>query len=353
MNRKFWRGKRVLITGHTGFKGGWLSLWLNDMGAKVHGYALEPVSQKGIVCVTNISSDLKSSTIADIRNLKVLTELIKTIKPDVVFHLAAQALVQQSYKHPLDTYSVNVLGTATLLEAIRLIPGVKAVVNVTTDKCYENMEWVWPYRENEKLGGSDPYSSSKTCSEVVTSSYRGSFFRNTGTAIATARAGNVIGGGDWAQYRLIPDFFRSIEHKTILRIRSPKSVRPWQHVLEPLSGYLNLAEKLLEKGQSFAESWNFGPDKANCKSVEWILEHLCTSFPGARWTCDKEDHPHEARLLRLDSSKASSLLGWESIWNLSKTLNETVAWHKARIHGKNMKTFSLNQIHEFETDKHE
>ncbi len=351
MNRNFWKGKKVLLTGHTGFKGTWLSLWLTDMGAEVHGYALNPDSNNSIATSLNITSEIKSSTINDIRNLTALLHLINQIKPEVVFHLAAQALVHESYKKPLETFSVNVMGTVTLLEAIRLSSGVKAVINVTTDKCYKNMEWLWPYREEQRLGGSDPYSNSKTCSEHLTSSYRESFFLNTETSIATARAGNVIGGGDRAENRLIPDFFRALENRNILQIRSPNSVRPWQHVLEPLSGYLTLAEALFNKGRVYAEPWNFGPAKENCQSVKWILNYLSNCLPEAKWAYDKAEHPHETQMLTLDSSKANSVLGWKSIWNLNKTLDETIAWESAFNKGSNMIDFSLNQIHSFESDK--
>jgi len=254
VNSDFWRGKRIFLTGHTGFKGGWLSLWLQSMGAEVHGYALNPPTVTNLFGVADVSKRMASSVIADIRDASQLTEAMQRAKPEIVFHLAAQPLVRYSFAQPVETYAVNVMGTVHLLEAVRVTSGVKAVVNVTTDKCYENREWVWGYRESEAMGGFDPYSSSKGCAELVTSAYRQSFLASAGIALASARAGNVIGGGDWAADRLIPDFLRAMDAGEILKIRSPQATRPWQHVLEPLSGYLMLAERLYTDGAGFSEA---------------------------------------------------------------------------------------------------
>lgn len=348
MNRAFWRGKRVFLTGHTGFKGGWLALWLADIGAEVHGYALAPPTKPNLFTVANLKDSLASSTIADIRDAAILTQAMREAQPDIVLHLAAQPLVRYSYVAPVETYAVNVMGTVNLLEAVRQTPSVKAVVNVTTDKCYENREWVWPYRENEAMGGFDPYSSSKACSELVTAAYRGSFLDAVGIQLASARAGNVIGGGDWADDRLVPDFLRALDAGKVLAIRSPLATRPWQHVLEPLSGYLMLAEKLFTDGPGFAEPWNFGPEEADAKTVQWIVETLCGQVPGAAWQCDAAPQPHEANMLKLDSSKAKSQLGWRPRWDLQTALGMTLAWHQAWKQGADMAATSVQQIQAYE-----
>jgi CDP-glucose 4,6-dehydratase len=349
MNRPFWRGKRVFLTGHTGFKGGWLALWLADMGAEVHGYALQPPTDPNLFTVANLQGCLTSSTIADIRDADAFTQAMQAARPEIVLHLAAQPLVRYSYAAPVETYAVNVMGTVNLLEAVRRTPGVKAVVNITTDKCYENREWVWPYRENEALGGYDPYSSSKACSELVTAAYRHSFLESAGVRIASARAGNVIGGGDWAADRLVPDFLRALDAGRELVIRSPQATRPWQHVIEPLSGYLMLAESLFTHGQSYAEAWNFGPEEADARPVQWIVEYLCSQVPDAAWQCDAAPQPHEANMLKLDSSKAKAKLGWRPRWNLQTALGMTLAWHHAWKQGSDMAAISVQQIQAFET----
>jgi len=348
MNRAFWRGKRVFLTGHTGFKGGWLALWLADMGAEVHGYALAPPTEPDFFTVVNLKRRLASSTIADIRDAEVLTLAMQAAQPDVVLHLAAQPLVRYSYVAPVETYAVNVMGTVNLLEAVRQTSSVRAMVNVTTDKCYENREWVWPYRESEALGGFDPYSSSKACSELVTAAYRRSFLEAAGIHLASARAGNVIGGGDWAPDRLIPDFLRALDAGQSLTIRSPLATRPWQHVLEPLSGYLTLAEKLLTDGKGFAEAWNFGPEEVDAKPVQWIVEYLCGQVPDAVWKCDAAPQPHEANMLKLDSAKAKIELGWRPRWNLQTALGMTLAWHQAWKQGSDMTAISVQQIQAYE-----
>ena len=347
--REFWRGKRVFMTGHTGFKGGWLSLWLADMGAEVHGYALTPPTEPNFFTVTRLESRLAGHTLADLRDAVALTRAMQAARPDIVLHLAAQPLVRYSYAAPVETYAVNVMGTVNLLEAVRQTPGVKAVVNITTDKCYDNREWVWPYRENEAMGGADPYSSSKACSELVTAAYRASFLDAADIHLASARAGNVIGGGDWAADRLIPDFLRALDAERTLEIRSPLAIRPWQHVLEPLAGYLLLAEKLYLEGAAFAEGWNFGPDDNDAKQVGWIVEYLCNQVPDARWQCDTAPQPHEANTLKLDSSKAKSRLGWQPRWNLPVALDRTLEWHRAWRDNADMAAVSLRQIHAYET----
>ncbi|MDB5822780.1 MAG: CDP-glucose 4,6-dehydratase [Herminiimonas sp.] len=349
MNRNFWKGKRVFLTGHTGFKGGWLALWLADMGAEVYGYALPAPTEPNFFTVCKLQAKLKSSTIGDIRDGSNLMRAMQAAQPQIVFHLAAQSLVRYSYTAPVETYTVNVLGTVNLLEAVRQTPSVKAVVNITTDKCYENREWVWPYRESDPMGGYDPYSSSKGCAELVTSAYRRSFFEPAGVHLASARAGNVIGGGDWALDRLIPDFLRAIDARQSLTIRSPNATRPWQHVLEPLSGYLGLAERLFLDGADFAEGWNFGPEESDGRPVQWIVERLCCLVPGSTWRWDEALQPHEANYLKLDSSKARTRLGWGPRWDLSAALGHTISWHHAWKRDEDISATSLAQISEYES----
>ncbi len=348
LNPAFWRGKRIFLTGHTGFKGGWLSLLLSEMGADVYGYALPPSSDPSFYRVAGVANRLANSFIADIRDADVLTNAMLAAKPDIVLHLAAQPLVRYSYSDPAGTYAVNVMGTVNLLEAVRQTPSVKAVLNVTTDKCYENKESNVPYSEGESLGGHDPYSSSKACSELVTSAYRRSFMKAQGVALASARAGNVIGGGDWSVDRLVPDFLRAIDSSESLVIRYPNAIRPWQHVFEPLSGYLNLAEKLYVDGASFAEAWNFGPADGDARPVEWLVAHLCALVPGASWRLEASPDLHEAGTLKLDSSKAIQRLHWRPRWTLEQALSQTVDWHLAWRKGANMQVFSLEQIAKYE-----
>jgi len=352
MNRVFWKGKSVFLTGHTGFKGGWLAIWLTDMGAKVHGFSLDAPTAPNLFSEGKIASQVTSSNIGDIRNAEQLQTAMQTAAPDIVIHMAAQPLVRASYVDPVETYATNVMGTVNLFEAIRKTPSVRAVVNITTDKCYENREWVWPYRENEAMGGHDPYSSSKGCAELVTSAYRCSFLDESGVQLASVRAGNVIGGGDWADDRLIPDFLRALDANRTLIIRSPKAIRPWQHVLEPLYGYIQLAEKLYTEGSAYADGWNFGPDDADSLPVEWIVNHLCNQIPGANWQLDQNPQPHEANTLKLDSTKAKTLLGWKPRWNLANALNKTIEWHNQWKAGADMATISLLQIREYETVDH-
>lgn len=345
----FWRGKRVFLTGHTGFKGGWLSLWLQSMGAEVHGYALNPPTEINLFGIADVSKGMASSVIADIRDANRLTEAMRHVKPEIVFHLAAQALVRQSFALPVETYAVNVMGTVHLLEAVRATPGVKSVVNVTTDKCYENREWVWGYRETEAMGGFDPYSSSKGCAELITSAYRQSFLAPAGVALASARAGNVIGGGDWAMDRLVPDVLRAMDGGEVLKIRSPKATRPWQHVLEPLSGYLTLAERLHTDGARFAEAWNFGPADEDSRPVDWIVERMAKMREGVVWQFDDRQQPHEANYLKLDSSKARNQLNWKPRWPLQTALEKTVEWHEAWRKEEGMRAITLMQIDDYKT----
>lgn len=343
MNADFWRGKRVLVTGHTGFKGSWLCLWLHSLGADVHGYALPPPTTPALFDLADVARVLASSTCADIRDQDAVVAALRQVRPEVVFHLAAQPLVRYSYQAPVETFAVNVMGTAHLLEAIRQVGGVRSVVNVTTDKCYENREWHWGYRENEPMGGHDPYSGSKGCAELVSAAYRSSYFAGDGPQLATARAGNVIGGGDWANDRLVPDFLRAMDAGTTLLVRSPDAIRPWQHVLEPLCGYLMLAEAL-HGSAGFAEPWNFGPDDEGARSVRWILDHLSLGATQVHWACDGAPQPHEAHFLKLDSSKARARLDWHPRWRLDRALDMTMAWHQAWRRGDDMRAVTLAQI---------
>lgn len=357
MNPGFWRGKRVFVTGHTGFKGSWLSLWLQRLGVDLTGYALEPPTNPSLFNVANVESGMHS-VIADIRDSAALTKAMQEAEPDIVIHMAAQPLVRYSYQTPVETYATNVMGTVHLFEAIRQTNCVRAVVNVTSDKCYENKEWPWGYRENESMGGYDPYSNSKGCAELVTAAYRNSFFNPSkhnehGVAIGSARAGNVIGGGDWAVDRLIPDILRAFEVGQAVNIRSPHAIRPWQHVLEPLSGYLTLAEKLFTDGPECGEGWNFGPADEDAKPVQWIVEQLATKWgDDAQWKLDNKPQPHEAHFLKLDCSKAKARLNWQPRWPLSTALANIVSWHKAWLDGSNMQFIALNQITQYETTTH-
>jgi CDP-glucose 4,6-dehydratase len=354
VNKEFWSGKKVLITGHTGFKGSWLSMYLYKLGAEVSGYSLEPPTNPNLYELCNLKSFV-NSTIADIRDYDSLLKKIDVDQPEIIIHMAAQPLVRLSYAEPVLTYQTNIIGTVNLLEAVRLskTKSVRVIVNVTTDKCYENKEWIWPYRENEPLGGYDPYSSSKACSEIVTASYRNSFFNHAKydehhLAIATARAGNVIGGGDWASDRLIPDFIRAILNNNVIIIRNPDSIRPWQHVLEPLSGYLMLSEKLFTNGVMFSDSWNFGPNDNDAKSVRWIVEKLCKMRGnGAGYELDKTPHQHEATYLKLDCSKAKEKLRWHPKWNINKTLESIIIFTNAYLNNDDLKALCISQIEEY------
>lgn len=351
----FWADRVVLLTGHTGFKGSWLSLWLQAMGAKVIGYALAAPTNPGLFDAANVAEGMVSIE-SDIRDFAALSAVFEKYQPEIVIHMAAQPLVRYSYANPIETYSTNVMGTVHLLEAARLTSSVRAIVNVTSDKCYENREWVWGYRENEAMGGYDPYSNSKGCAELVASAYRSSYFNPDNftdhrVALASARAGNVIGGGDWAEDRLIPDIMRAITQGKPVNIRNPDAIRPWQHVLEPLSGYLLLAQKLYEEGAAYAEGWNFGPNDEDAKPVQWIVDSLTKSWgEDASWVLDQGDHPHEAHYLKLDCSKAKARLDWRPKWRLEDALAAIIDWHRAYRDGKDMHELTLRQIRAYDND---
>jgi CDP-glucose 4,6-dehydratase len=352
----FWHGRRVFLTGHTGFKGAWLSLWLQDMGAVVSGFSLDPPTDPSMFELACVAEGMHSVS-GDIRDLAALRKAMQAAEPEVVFHLAAQPLVRHSYAEPVETYATNVMGTVHLLEAARATPSARAVVIVTSDKCYENREWVWGYRESDAMGGYDPYSSSKGCAELVVAAFRRSYFNlplpdGGGTALASVRAGNVIGGGDWAADRLLPDILRACANNDTVHIRNPYATRPWQHVLEPLSGYLLLAERLWSQGEPFCGGWNFGPDDQDAKTVSWIADHVVQLWgQGAKWVSDSGEHPHEAHYLKLDCSKARTELGWRPRWALRQALGQTVAWYKAYLAGDSMRSICLKQIQEYTREK--
>jgi len=348
MNPEFWRQRRVFITGHTGFKGGWLALWLSELGAEVHGYALEPPTTPSLFRVARLPECLASHVIGDIRDPRLLNSAVLSASPEIVFHLAAQPLVRAAYADPVGTYAVNVMGTVHLLEAVRRCPSVRAVVVVTTDKCYDNREWVWPYRENDPLGGHDPYSSSKAAAELVTQAYRSAFLAEAGIQVASARAGNVIGGGDWAQDRLIPDVLRALDAGEAVRLRAPQSIRPWQHVLEPLAGYLSLAERLHAQESGMAAAWNFGPDPGDAWPVEQVVRRLCERTQG-RWQSDPAPGPRESMRLNLDSTQARTRLGWRPRWPLERALEYTLAWHQAWRSQADMRVVTREQIRDYQT----
>jgi len=349
LNPDFWKSKRVLLTGHTGFKGSWLSLWLQSMGAELTGFALSPPTNPNLFEIAKVKQGM-TSVIGDIRDHAHLEATFVKHQPEIVFHMAAQPLVRYSYQNPVETYSVNVMGTVHLLEAVRNTSSVKAVVNITTDKCYENREWLWGYRENEPMGGFDPYSNSKGCAELVSAAYRSSFFNSIenshdAVALATVRSGNVIGGGDWARDRLIPDILAAFEQRRKVEIRNPTSIRPWQHVMEPLRGYLTLAEHLYQHGSSFGEAWNFGPNDEDAKPVSWIVERMADFWgAGAEWKIDTGYHPHEAHYLKLDISKARSRLDWQPALKLIDALALTIEWSQQQKAEVNMRHFTLGQI---------
>ena len=351
--KTFWAGKKVLVTGQTGFKGAWLCLMLNRLGAELSGYALEPPTEPGLYDLAHLAGRMNSA-IGDLRDYPRLLRQVEETRPEVVIHMAAQSLVRRSYHDPVGTYATNVMGTVHLLEALRQVGSARVALIVTSDKCYENREWVWGYRESDPMGGYDPYSSSKGCAEIVTAAYRRSFFGNpaagaAGTAVASARAGNVIGGGDWAEDRLVPDCMRAFLAERPVLIRNPHSLRPWQHVLEPLSGYLLLAEKLWEAGAEFAQAWNFGPDERDVRPVSWIVDTLVHDWGGgARWELEEGEPPHEARMLRLDASLARERLGWQPRTELWLGLDMTVEWYQGYQRGDAAEATTLRQIEQFE-----
>jgi len=349
IDRDFWHGKRVFLTGHTGFKGGWLSLWLSFLGSVVKGYALNPPTLPSLFNEAEVGKVIDSQ-IGDVRDKEELYESMVEFNPDILIHMAAQPLVRRSYDAPIETYEVNVIGTANVLEAARNCSNLKAIVNVTTDKCYENDGRYQGYKEEDPMGGYDPYSSSKGCAELVTSAYRRSFLQDKGVGLASVRAGNVIGGGDWADDRLIPDILRCFEKNEPVVIRNPEATRPWQHVLEPLSGYLVLAQKLYSSNKDYAEGWNFGPNDNNVKPVEWILDKMISKWPNASWMLDQKPNSHEACYLKLDISKAKSKLNWKPVWELSHTLERIVSWHKAWLDKEDMQAVCLAEIEEYMKD---
>lgn len=351
VNPEFWKDKRVLITGHTGFKGSWLSLWLQSLGATLRGISLPPPTSPAVFEEANVAQGMDHQ-IADIRDFEKINKLVAEFKPEILIHMAAQPLVRLSYQQPIETYATNVMGTVHVLEAARHAGSVRAIVNITTDKCYENKEWLWGYRENEPMGGHDPYSNSKGCAELVSSAYRKSFLNQAGIAMATARAGNVIGGGDWALDRLVPDVLRALEQGQPALIRNPHATRPWQHVLEPLSGYLLLAERLYNEGLEFADGWNFGPNDDDAKPVQWIVNKLCEAWAnGAKWQLQPGEHPHEANYLKLDISKAKQKLNWHPRWPLQGALQHITTWHQAWLAGENMHNYCLQQISKYQSEQ--
>jgi CDP-glucose 4,6-dehydratase len=353
MDGEFWKGKRVLVTGHTGFKGSWLVLWLQALGAETIGYSLPPPTQPSLFERAHVSNGMTSIT-GDIRDFEFLKRVIAEKKPEVVIHLAAQTVVRCSYANPIETYSINVMGTVNLLEAIRQLDLPCAVVNVTSDKCYENKNSIWGYRENEPFGGRDPYSSSKACAELVTSAFRESYFRDDKSQrprvlVASGRAGNVIGGGDWTKDQLVPDIMRAFINGRSVHIRNPHAVRPWQFVLEPLCGYLLLAEYLWNHGLEYAEGWNFGPYEGDSRPVSWIVQHISTVWGNsARWEMDQGIHPHEDHILKLDISKARSRLGWSPKIRLDRAIEWVVEWYKAYQEGKDLRALTNAQIKRYE-----
>src|SRR5208282_4414410 len=354
MNPDFWRSKVVFLTGHTGFKAGWLSLWLQDLGAKVSGYSLEPPTQPNLFDLARVSEGMAESVAGDVRDLEHLRRVLRECRPEVVFHLAAQAVLRLSYVEPVRTFSTNVLGTVNILEAVRDVSSVRSVVIITSDKCYENLEDQRAYGESDRLGGADPYSASKAAAELVVAAYRKSFFaagKCAGTTgVASARAGNVIGGGDWAADRLVPDVIRAALEGRQVFIRNPNATRPWQHVLNPLSGYLSLAERLYESPDRFAESWNFGPDPSDCVPVLTVLHRLREFWgPGLSWQFDTGPHPHEDAFLKLDCAKAKALLEWEPLWDLDRGLEATAQWYKAHQSRQDLRALTLAQIRSFQS----
>lgn len=344
-----YRGKTVFITGHTGFKGSWLSIWLKELGAKVVGYSLEPPTEPSMFKICSLSEKV-TSIYGDIRDYSRLSNILNKYKPDIIFHLAAQPLVRVAYKHPIDTYATNVMGTVNLLEAARNVDSVQAVVVITTDKCYENKEWVYGYRETDPMGGYDPYSSSKGCAELIVSSYRKSFYNNSCKALASARAGNVIGGGDWAKDRLIPDFIRAVSEDKPVIIRNPLATRPWQYVLEPLSGYLRLGALMLENAKKYSTSWNFGPCESSVLNVQDILKLSSKCFGKGSIVVDKSNQPHEANLLKLDINKANTYLNWYPIYNIKEAVGSTMDWYKEYYinENKNMYDYTVAQIEKYQ-----
>lgn len=353
LNRSFWQNRKVFVTGHTGFKGSWLSLWLHALGADVTGYALEPPSEPSLFEQARVGECVRSIR-GDVRDFEHLKSALAACNPDVVIHMAAQSVVRYGYDEPVETYATNVMGTVHLFEAVRQLGRPCVVVNVTSDKCYENREWVWGYRESDPMGGHDPYSNSKGCAELVTGAYRDSYFppdalSKHGVALASVRAGNAIGGGDWTANQLIPDLVRAFLGRRPCRIRSPAAIRPWQFVLMPLHGYLLLCERLAEDGARFASGWNFGPAETDARPVSWIVDKLVSLWgEGASWTLDGTPHPAEAQLLRLDTAKARAGLGWHPVLQLDQSLAWIVEWYHACQAGNDLQSLTRRQIERYE-----
>lgn len=348
INRDFWKNKKVFLTGHTGFKGSWLSLWLTELGAKVYGYSLEPITSPSLFSLASVGKRITSSVIGDIRDYEKLSNALKKASPEIVIHMSAQPLVRKSYRDPIETYSSNVMGTVNILEAVRNTSSIEVVINVTTDKVYENKELDKPFNEEDRLGGFDPYSNSKACSELVTSSYRSSFLSQAGVKVVTARAGNVIGGGDWSEDRLIPDIIRAFTNKEKVTIRSPKAIRPWQHVLESLTGYLALVEYLYRTDNHFIEAWNFGPGTEDFKTVGDIISIVQSDFPHMNLQFEiKEANLHEAQILKLDNALAKQHLKWASHWSVKTAINKTFEWYEKYLNGADAYELTLSQIREF------
>ena len=352
MFENIYKNKTVLVTGHTGFKGSWLCIWLKKLGAHVIGYSLEPYTKRDNFVTTGLK-DKMPHIIDDIRKYEKLREVFLEYRPEFVFHLAAQAVVRESFVNPKETYDVNIGGTINVLECCRLVESVKVIINITSDKCYENKEWIWGYRENDSLGGYDPYSSSKGCSELITSAYRKSFFNPAGFAkhhkcLSSVRTGNVIGGGDWQKDRIVPDCIKALENKNPIRVRNPNASRPWQHVLDPLSGYLHLASIMYREPAKFCGAWNFGPDYNSIISVRDIADMIISEWGSGKWIDDSnEEEPHEARLLALDINKSKTLLNWNPTLNIKEAVKLTVEWYKKYHEEKNMYDVCLNQIQQF------
>jgi CDP-glucose 4,6-dehydratase len=346
VSHQFWKGKRVFLTGHTGFKGSWLSLWLFSLGAEVKGYSLIPHTTPSLFNEAKVDS-IVNSEIGDIRDLKLLSKSMSEFNPNIVIHMAAQTIVRYSYNNPVETYEVNVIGTVNVLEAARSCSNLKAIINVTSDKCYENDNRLEGYKENDAFGGHDPYSSSKGCAELVTSSYRRSFIEEKKIGLASVRSGNVIGGGDWSNDRLIPDILRAFELNQPVMVRSPNATRPWQHVLEPLSGYIILAQKLYNDYNKYSQGWNFGPNDKDVKPVKWILDNMVSIWPDASWNIDNSVGPHESKLLKLDISKSRDKLNWKPHWGLEKSLKKIIYWHRAWKNNEDVQLLCLLEIKDY------
>ena len=348
----FWKGRRVFVTGHTGFKGSWLSLWLSKLGAEVTGISIDIPTEPSIYNIAGIDNVIHKCFFEDIRNANILTKTMQLARPEIVIHMAAQSLVRYSYSDPTYTYSTNVLGTVNVLEAVRNTSSVKAVFNITSDKCYENRNLLRGYREDDPLGGHDPYSNSKACAELVSSAYRKSYLQKAGVALATGRAGNVIGGGDWAKDRIVPDAINAFINNKTLMVRNPNAIRPWQHVLEPIYGYLMLCQQLVKNPNGYTGSWNFGPNNESIRTVCTVVDIIIRNWGAdARWELCEGSHPHEAKTLKLDCSKANTFLKWMPLWPLERSLEETIKWYKAWYLKKNMYDFTLCQIEKYEQER--